>query len=378
MRPAGSRRRGWQVLLLSARTGTALADAAGNLAGHLDRHDNLDIADVAYTLQAGRRRFPLRRHLVCRGRAEASVALQTLNPLAEAPGVDGADARQVVFLFPGGAAYHPDAASELYQSEPAFAEQLDLCADLLRPRLGYDLRRVLFPSTWRGPDVAGDGRPGVPAAVFSLQWSLAHLWRSWGVRPAAMVGHGDGEYVAAALASVIDLADALDVTVARAEASSPDEFARMVAGHERKPPQVPFISGLTGTWISPQQAVDVAYWVRHRHAPERFAVGIREVLSEPGRVLLEVGPGNRLTSRVARQAVALSSLPPAREGGSDLAHLLDTVGRLWQTGVELDWDAFHGAPRPWRVPLPGYPFQRRRYWIGPDSGRYQPMGHGGS
>jgi acyl transferase domain-containing protein len=386
-RRAASGRRGWQLLLLSARTGTALADTAINLAGHLDRHDGLDIADVSHTLQAGRHRFPLRRHLVCRDRTEAAAALRTLDRLGAAHdagevGSAGAvDARQVVLMFPGSAAHHPDAGLEIYRSEPVFAEQVDRCAEVLRPRLGYDVRRLLFPSTSHSPDGGRDDLRGVPAAVFSLQWSLAKLWQSWGLQPAAMIGHGDGEYVAACLAGVIDLADALDVTVARAEISSPADFAHIVARYERKPPQVPYISGVTGTWISPEEAVEPAHWARHLRQPVRFADGLRTLVSEPGRVLVEVGPGNTLIAHAAAQQdlvprpVALSSLPPPHETRSDLAYLLGTVGGLWQAGVEIDWDAFHGAPRPRRVPLPGYPFQRRRHWVAPDSGRYEPMGH---
>lgn len=383
--------RPWQLLLLSARTGKALVDSASNLAEHLGRHDNLDIADVSYTLQAGRRSFPLRRHLVCRDRTEAAAALKTLGQLGVSHSTGEVDARQVVFMFPGSASHHPDAGSEIYRSEPAFAEQLDRCAALLRLRLGYDLRRLLFPSTWRGPEGCHNDPRGVPAAAFSMQWSLARLWQSWGVQPAAMIGHGDGEYVAACLAGVIDLGDALDVTVARAEASvhaaagrvlgaHHSEFAHVVARYERKLPQVPYISEVTGNWISPEEAVDPAHWARQLCQPVRFADGLQKLVSEPSKILLEVGPGNTLTSYAAAQQdlaprpVTLSSLPPAHETRSDLAHLLGTVGRLWQANVEIDWDVFHSPPRPRRVPLPGYPFQRRRYWLEPDSGRYEPLG----
>jgi acyl transferase domain-containing protein len=364
-----------QVLVLSARTGKALADAAANLAGHLDRHADVDLADVAYTLQAGRAGFSRRRHLVCGDRTEAIAALRALARTADAGG--GVPARQVIFLFPGSASYRPDAAAEVYRDEPVFAGQVDHCAGLVRPRLGYDVRELLFPSTVDGHD--RDDPRGVAAAVFILQWALAQLWRSWGVEPAAMLGEGDGEYVAACLAGVLDLADALDVTVARAEAGGRTaEFADRVARYERKPPQVPYISGVTGTWISPEEAVEPAHWVRHLTEPTRFGDGLRELAGEPGRILLEVGPGSTLTEAVARQEparlVAVSSLPPAAAGGSDPAHLLDTVGRLWQSAVDIDWTALHGTSRPRRVSLPGYPFQRRRYWIGPDSGSYEPLG----
>ncbi|MBL1083589.1 type I polyketide synthase [Streptomyces actinomycinicus] len=377
-----------QLLVLSARNGKALADAARNLADRLDRQDDLDLADVAHTLQVGRREFPLRRHLVCRDRAEATAALRALAQPGTVDTADDVKARQVVFMFPGSASHRPDAATAVYRSEPVFAQEVDRCAELARPLLGHDLRALLFPSIWDGPQTGHDDPRGVPTAAFSLQWALARLWQSWGVHPAAMIGEGDGEYVAACLAGVIGLADAIDITAAGAEARSragtggvPDasEFAAAVARHELKPPQVPYISAVTGTWITPQDAGEPAHWARHLREPAPFAEGLRELAGEDGRILLEVGPDSTLTETVARQGTAkrltaLASLTPARGSRSGLAALLDTVGKLWQATVAIDWDAFRGTSRPRRVSLPGYPFQRSRYWIGPDTGSYEPLG----
>ncbi|MFD3664406.1 type I polyketide synthase [Streptomyces sp. NPDC058659] len=382
--------RDWHLLVLSARSGKALADAANNLADRLDRPDDLDLADVAYTLQAGRRAFPLRRHLVCRDRTEATAALRALAQPGAVDTADDVKARQVVFTFPGSDSHRPDAATAIYRSEPEFAQDVDRCAELARPLLGYDLRGLLFPSTWDGPQPAHDDPRGIPAAAFSLQWALARLWQSWGVHPTAMIGEGDGEYVAACLAGVIDLADAIDATAARAEIRSragtdglldahASEFAAKVARYALTPPTLPYISQATGTWITPQDAVDPAHWARHLREPAPIAHGLRELADEPDRILLEIGPGSTLTETAARhetakQLVALPSLTPAHGSRSDLAALLDTVGKLWQATVTIDWDAFRGTSRPRRVSLPGYPFQRTRYWIGPDSGSYQPLG----
>ncbi|WP_381346403.1 type I polyketide synthase [Streptomyces cinereospinus] len=379
-----------QLLVLSARSGKALADAASNLADRLDRQDDLDLADVAHTLQAGRRELPFRRHLVCRDRAEATAALRALARPGTVDTAEGVKARQVVFMFPGSASHRPDAATAIHRGEPVFAQEVDRCAELARPLLGYDLRALLFPSTWDGPPAGHDDPRGVPAAAFGLQWALARLWQSWGVHPTAMIGEGDGEYVAACLAGVIGLADAIDITVAGAEARShagaggvPDvyesEFTAKVAGHELTPPQVPYICAATGTWITPEDATEPAHWARHLHEPAPFADGLRELAADDSRILLEVGPDSTLTEAVARQETAkqltaLPSLTSGKNGQSGPAALLDTVGRLWQSAVDIDWDAFSGTSRPRRVSLPGYPFQRSRYWIGPDSGSYEPLG----
>ncbi len=143
------------------------------------------------------------------------------------------------------------------------------------------------------------------------------------------------------------------------------DFVRRLAPQE---PQIPFISGVTGTWIRPQEATDPDYWARHLRQTVRFSEGLCQLASDPQRVLLEVGPGNALCNLAAMQGfcpppLALPSLRHAQDKQSDLAFLLTTVGKLWLAGVSIDWQAFHAPVRPRRVPLPTYAFERQRHWI---------------
>jgi acyl transferase domain-containing protein/acyl carrier protein len=136
-----------------------------------------------------------------------------------------------------------------------------------------------------------------------------------------------------------------------------------------QPPQLPFLSNQSGTWITPAQATDPAYWAQHLRQPVQFAANLTTVLADPTRVLLEVGPGQSL-STLARQhagagnVVAVACLPTAQEQVGAETRMLQSVGRLWTAGVTVDWAAFHAAA-PRRVPLPTYPFERRRFWIEP-------------
>jgi acyl transferase domain-containing protein len=135
-------------------------------------------------------------------------------------------------------------------------------------------------------------------------------------------------------------------------------------------PRIPWVSNLTGTWITAAEARDPAYWVRHLRHAVRFADGVATLAARPERVLLEVGPGRTLTT-FARQCPgfaggdALPSLPHPRDPTEDDAHALGTLGRLWIAGADVDWRALHAGTRRLRVPLPSYPFERRRYWIAP-------------
>ena len=137
------------------------------------------------------------------------------------------------------------------------------------------------------------------------------------------------------------------------------------------PPRIPYLSNVTGTWITPGQATDPDYWVGHLVSPVRFADAVAELWREPGRVLLEMGPGQTLGSLALQQIPAagaadravLSSLRHELDRQPDQRFLLGTLGRLWLSGAEIDWSGFHGGERRRRVPLPAYPFERQRYWI---------------
>ncbi|MBN1239256.1 MAG: SDR family NAD(P)-dependent oxidoreductase [Gammaproteobacteria bacterium] len=150
------------------------------------------------------------------------------------------------------------------------------------------------------------------------------------------------------------------------------DFARTLGTVRLAPPRIPYLSNVTGTWIEERQATDPDYWVAHVRRAVRFDDGIRALAQAPDRVFLEVGPGRGLMTLArwhpARSAhqVALTSLPHSREGrpvASDGEWLTTTLGRLWLAGVDVDWGGVHAGEARRRVPLPTYPFQRRRFWI---------------
>ncbi len=489
------------LLLLSARSERALETATDNLVTHLKRNPDLNLADVAYTLQVGRRPLSHRRTLVCSGLEDALRALESRDPQRLTTTFQEPRDRPVAFLFSGQGAQYVQMARDLYLTEPVFREHVDRCAELLRPYLGVDLREILYPgsnqeSVVSSPlsiaadhpfDTAQDRRPlttdhhdpvgpalrGGPAeaprttdngqrttdngplnqtqytqpALFVVEYALAKLWMSWGVQPQAMIGHSIGEYVAACLAGVFSLEDALKLVAERgrlmqslpagamlmvplaerevrellgdqlalAAINSPsrcvvagptaavealerklaelgiagrrlhtshafhsammepivEPFTRQVQRIQLKAPSIPYVSNVTGTWITTEEAIDPAYWARHLRGAVRFADGVRELLREPEQILLEVGPGQTL-STLARQHpnktarhVILSSLRHPQEQQSDVAFVLNALGQLWLAGVKADWSAFYSGQRRQRVPLPTYPFERQRFWIDP-------------
>jgi acyl transferase domain-containing protein/acyl carrier protein len=380
-----------------------------------------------------------------------------------------------------------------WAGEPVFRAELDRCVALLRPLLGLDLREALYPPA-AAPANEGDGRecasppaggldlrrmlgrgavppaatatatatpaPAAAAAerlnrtwlaqpaLFAVEYALANLWMSWGVKPRAMAGYSLGEYVAACLAGVLTLPDALRLVAERARLieelpgggmlavalseaelapllarhglslaavngaagcvaagreAAIAELARALAGREiacrllptthafhtaelaplaapltrlarsvaLAPPRIPYLSNLTGDWITAEQATDPEYWARHMCQPVRFGDAMGRLLAEGGQALLEVGPGQGLGSFVRQEPLCddamaraiFASLPNAYTRQPDLEFLLGTLGKLWLTGQQIDWQAFWSGERRRRVPLPTYPFERRRHWV---------------
>ncbi len=443
--PAQADHGGWQVLPVSARDDTALRQSCGHLAAHLRDGMNAEpaqaLADAAHTLQAGRQAFAHRCAVVADQPALAAQALEAATGRA-AP----AQAPDVVFLFPGGGTQHAHMGAALYRHSATFRGQVDTCCGLLKQETGFDLIEDLFPTP--GQEAAANqrlsGMERAQPALFIVEYAMARWWMQAGVQPALMLGHSLGEYVAACLAGVFRLEDALRIVATRgrlmqtlapgamsavplaeaelapflagcdvaavngeqlcvlagpvpaieqAEAALRErghlprrlhvavashsslvepimaELERVVASVPRQAPQRPFISSVTGLPITAEQATSPAYWARHLRSTVRFADGLGDVLGTPGRVLLEVGPGETLAGlarqhpRAATAGGIWASQAHPQQHARNAQHLAGTLAGLWMAGVALDWNACAaGQPRR-RVPLPTYPFQRRRYWV---------------
>jgi len=218
LRPAVERKTGpYQLLVVSAKTESALERAFSNLAGHLQSHPEVKLADAAYTCQVGRQRFHHRRALVVEDSREAVNGLVHSDRKRFATGVAGKASPAVAFLFSGQGSQYVNMGRELYAHQPVFRETLDLCAAHLAEPLGLDLRQALYPPEEQREAAAAklDETWLTQPALFTIEYALAKWWISLGVKPAAMIGHSIGEYVAACLAGVFSLEDALTAVAFR-------------------------------------------------------------------------------------------------------------------------------------------------------------------
>lgn len=211
--------RPWQLLLLSAKTPAALDQATSNLQKFCQDQDDSNVADVAYTLQVGRQAYNHRRFVLCQNLSDASQGLQTLD--RDRSGIRHTVHRDpdIVFVFPGQGSQYVNMGLSFYQSEPVFQAIVDQCADYLQSHLKLDIRTLLYPEQGNEEAAAAELQKTIytQPALFVVEYALAQLWMSWGVRPAAMMGHSIGEFVAACLAGVYSLEDGLKLIAARGQ-----------------------------------------------------------------------------------------------------------------------------------------------------------------
>ncbi len=208
----------FQILTLSARSRAALDAASANLAAHLRAHPEQPLADVAWTLQEGRRAFDRRRVIVAESHEDAARKLEENDPRRVFSHQAMADP-SVVFMFPGGGAQYAGMARDLYETEPVFRDWMDRGLDLLQPRLDYDLRALWLPEP--GAEAAAEERLRRPSVQLPLimicEYALAQLWQAWGVQPAALIGHSMGENTAACLAGVMSFEDCIGLVHLRGQ-----------------------------------------------------------------------------------------------------------------------------------------------------------------
>jgi phthiocerol/phenolphthiocerol synthesis type-I polyketide synthase E len=209
-------KRPYQLFAISARSEAALNEASKRLAKHLRSHPEIDLADAAFTLHLGRSFFKFRRAIVA-GSEDREHLVDALESAERVQALTAVPERHAAFLFPGQGSQYPGMASGLYQREPVVRRAIDRCARMLKPMLGADLKKLLFPTTRdrnHAAEALKDTKWAQPA-LFTIGYALAELWTSWGVKPSAMIGHSVGEYVAAMLAGVMSLEDALAIIAKR-------------------------------------------------------------------------------------------------------------------------------------------------------------------
>lgn len=418
------------LLPVSAHSETALQAQVAKLKTQL-RSGQAVPGDMAYSLVQRRKRFAYRAALLCNDQAEvlAETAVAKVTP------------GPAYWLFPGQGAQYPQMAAGLYRQHAEFRRVADLCCGLIQQQQGPDVAGLLWGE---GAELSGDVLRATELAqicLFVVEYSLAQTLFSYGLKPEGMIGHSLGEYVAACLAGVFSLEDAITLVLARsrlmaaapagsmlavhvaatqldlqrwpalavAAYNSPEdfvlsgpseqinachawlqqqgigctplqtshafhsammaavlpEFAQVLATVSFRPPQLAFVSNLTGLWADPQQVCQPDYWLAHLRQAVQFSAGVSLLLQQPDAVLLEVGPGKSLTGLAAKHPAfqrqqTLASLRSSRIQSDDLHGFYLLLGHCFSVGQEPDWQRLL-VPEARYCQLPPYAFDKKSY-----------------
>ncbi|CAM3845942.1 acyltransferase domain-containing protein [Kibdelosporangium persicum] len=423
-----------ELLVWSAATADALPMARQAVLARLEASPD-SLPELARELRQGPH-GAYRGALAC---ADVESGVAALRRGRNLEGKHPAARRPVAFLLSGVGDQFPGMAADLYESEPVFRDAVDSCCAVLETE-GCDLRELLVRPVQQPGSPGNDLRSMVRArqvpqgplattrlgqpGVFVVEYALAQLVRGWGVEPAAMIGYSLGEYVAACLAGVMSLPDALRLVWWRAQrierlppggmlavalprdeigpwlgadvdvAAVTSPFQTVVGGpvaavtglerrladagvacqrvgahhgfHTRSMeplgteltewvranvrlagPRIPYVSNVTGTWITDAEATDPAYWAQHLTRTVELMSGLGALWRDVDPVAIELGPGDGLSS-YARHHPACDRirLPRVQPGLAPATGLLTSLGRLWVAGLEIDWTRFtNDCPR---------------------------------
>ncbi|HGM7842568.1 TPA: amino acid adenylation domain-containing protein [Serratia marcescens] len=427
------------LLLFSAKTPAALEARVVSTLEYVKYGAGVRLPDVAYTLQTGRTAFKYRRaYLVSRG-AKIDLSSATILHAEQVSGQSTATG--VCFMFPGQGSQYRGMASALYARQAIFREQMDRCFAAYQRYSSVDLKALLFTA-----DHPQDINQTIftQPVLFCVEYSLAQTLMALGVTPASMIGHSLGEYVAACIAGVFTLDDAIRIIEARGRlmqsmlpgsmlaiylsraqlepwlaahegielAANNSEHFCVVAGDDEaisglcarlvqadiqhtllktshafhsammapmlpefaallrqiplSAPRIPFISNVTGEWITAEQATSPDYWVQQVRNPVLFNEGAAHLLSESS-LLVEVGPGKTLSTFIQahsqyRDQPTVLTLRQAKAQIDDEHFMHHTLATLWVNGVNIDWRRFNHDALGRHIPLPGYPFEQAYYY----------------
>ncbi|MEH2154848.1 type I polyketide synthase [Nostoc sp.] len=376
---AESAKRPLHLLTLSAKTDVALKQLAKQYESHLAAHPNLAIQNICFTANTGRLHFQHRLSVIASDSMQVREQLAGFTAGQKTTGVfqgqvEGTSQPKVAFLFTGEESQYVNMGRQLYETQPEFRTWLERCEHILSSELKQPLLEVLYPQAGSN-SLLNESAYSQPA-LFALEYTLFQLWKSWGIEPGVVMGHGVGEYVAACVAGVFSLEDALQLVAQRGrlmQTLSPelvepilDKFKQAAEAVTYYKPQIAFVSNLTGE-LAKNEISTPEYWCNHLQQTMRFAASIQTLARQEYKLFVEIGSKPLLVD-IARnclpeiEAVWLPSLHPEKD---DWQQLLKSLATLYVGGVKVDWLGFDRGYSRQRLQLPTYPWQQQRCWFEP-------------
>jgi len=356
----------YHLLTLSAKTETALQALASRYQNHLETHPNQALADICFTANRGRSHFDYRLAVVVDSKEQLIKQLAAFAVGKETTGLTIAQVMskkrpKIAFLFSGQGFEYVNMGRQLYDTQPIFRKALEECDRILRFYLEHSLLEVLYTSeTADHVSSLLEQTVYIEPALFALEYALYQLWKSWGIEPDVVMGHDVGEYIAACVAGVFSLEDALKLIAHRS--TSPSMQPKVAEEISYSQPQIQII--VNGK-VADSEITTPEYWLQHGQSSVQIADSLATLQQLGMAAFVEIGPKSNLLA-MAKQYLPEDAglwLPSLNADIPDWQQLLESLAQLYVRGVAVNWSGFdQDYPRS-KVILPTYPFERQRYWI---------------
>ncbi|MDJ0517579.1 MAG: beta-ketoacyl synthase N-terminal-like domain-containing protein [Trichodesmium sp. MO_231.B1] len=351
------------LLTLSAKTDNALKELKNRyqkyLGAAVGTFHGTSLQDICFTSNTGRSHFSYRLAVVGESPAEILQQLATIEIYAESTVKP-----KIAFLFSGVDFQYINMGRQLFETQPTFRKILESCDEILRPYLKESLLQILYPELEEVRSQKSEVRSKdldetySQIALFSIEYALTELWKSWGIEPDVVIGQDVGEYVAACVAGVFSLEDGLKLIIKELTLSEVTY----------SPPNISFISNLTGKLATQGEIANSEYWQNHINNTVKFSDGIQTLYEHQYNLFVEIAPQPIFdtfakTVKTSPQLMQGTCLPSLDKTKADWEVLLSSLAKLYQLGADIDWEGFDRDYQRQRLQLPTYPFQRQRYWI---------------
>lgn len=446
------------IFLISAKVTSSFNQAITNIKQHLlhlkenDPNETL-LADSAYTAQIGRQHFKERLAITYSGYDQLLEILNSPEELTKrSMSTIENQNRKIVFGFVGQGSQYASMAYDIYIQQPTFRKIVDECLELIEQEIQIDLKKILFPTTKlsQQANVELTKTENAQPCLFIIEYALAKFLISLGISPTGMIGHSLGEYVAAAVAEVLSIQDAIKLIIARsklmastrpgvmlaipmsqeeiqphlcdsatiAAQNAPnlcvvsgsiestekflknikpilkskdlnyqrlhtshafhsqymepilDEFLEAIKDIRFNKPTIPYISNISGDWITEEDIQNKKYWAKHMRNAVLFSDGIENLDLDTDDIFIEIGPGSTLSQLILQhkspKPQILNTIPNyVNSDENSYQFILNTIAKLWLLKLKINWQELYTNEIRRRIKLPTYPFAKQTFWIQP-------------
>lgn len=366
--------RTFHILTISAKTDNALQNVVNRYDQFMKSHPDIAFQDICFTTNVGRAHYSHRLSVVADSRKKLSEQISTFSArqkqiAGSAQYAGNSMVLKTAFLFSDHTPQFTENYRSFYNTQPQFREAIDLCADILKKH--HD--PSLFPIIFNDSDL--DKNVYTPTAVFALEYALAMMWKSWGIEPSVVTGHGVGEYAAACVAEVFSVEDGLRLVETR------DYLGRNVSVKEKNTvftsfeetansivlssPKINIISLHTGYLTDKKEICRKEYWYQQNQEQLEVIPKSDHLKEQQINCFMEIGPGSLFFDTWQKELLQEQGvwLKTYNKENDNQQQILKCLGKLYVRGADIDWNKFASSSQHRRISLPTYPFERKRCWF---------------